>query len=116
MNLDEMKFGDLKKIACMFKTAGTEQATECCEEQLGRHIVILQRGWIVVGDLIKKGSMYSLKKGAVIRSWGTSNGLGELALNGPLTGTKLDKISDGTWFHELTVIGAMPCQTNNWPL
>lgn len=83
---------------------------------LGRHIVILQRGWVVVGDLFKKGPMYSVKNGAVIRTWGTSEGLGELALKGPLSGTTLDKISDGTWFHELTVIGAMPCQTSNWPL
>ena len=98
------------------KKAAKKKVAKKNSSGLGRHIVILQRGWVVVGDLTKKGPMYYMKKGAVIRSWGTSEGLGELALKGPLSGTRLDKISDGTWFHELTVIGAMPCQTNNWPL
>jgi hypothetical protein len=79
----------------------------------GKHIVILQRGWVVVGDLFSEGSKYWIDNGSVIRSWGTSEGLGQLALNGPMSGTKLDKVTDGTWFHELTIVGAMPC-SKNW--
>ena len=80
---------------------------------LGKHVVILQRGWIVVGDLFKSNSKYWIDNGSVIRSWGTSEGLGELAIKGPLSGTKLDKLTDGTWFHELTIVGAIPC-SKNW--
>lgn len=78
-------------------------------ESLGKQIVILQRGWVVVGDLFKEGQKYWINNGAVIRRWGTSTGLGELALKGPLKDTILDPVTDGMWFHELTIIGAMPC-------
>ncbi len=82
-------------------------------ESLGKHIVILQRGWVVVGDLFKTESKYHINNGSVIRLWGTSEGLGQLAISGPLSGTRLDKVTDGTWFHELTIVGAMPC-SNKW--
>lgn len=56
-----------------------------------KRIVILQRGWVLVGDLAKVGQEYILSDASVIRVWGTAKGLGELALCGPLGSTKLDK-------------------------
>lgn len=65
--------------------------SKCCEKKhLGWRIVVLQRGWVVVGDVHQDGDEITVNDSSVIRSWGTSKGLGELALNGPLASTKLD--------------------------
>ena len=55
-------------------------------------ICVLERGWVMVGKLEKDGDEYHLIDGSVIRRWGTTEGLGELASKGPLPATKLDKI------------------------
>jgi len=54
-------------------------------------IVVLQRGWVVVGDYYQGEYENRLENASVIRKWGTSKGLGELALNGPQSKTELDK-------------------------
>lgn len=79
-----------------------------------KQIVILQRGWVVVGDysLTKDGECL-LTNAAVIRVWGTTKGLGELAENGPLTNTKLDTCPD-LRFHPLTVIARMDVNETAW--
>ncbi len=43
---------------------------------------VLQRGWVMVGEFSKVGSDCSLTNAAVIRYWGTTKGLGEIAENG----------------------------------
>lgn len=48
-------------------------------------IAILQRGWIFVGDYSQTGDIARLENASCIRRWGTKNGIGELALNGPLS-------------------------------
>jgi hypothetical protein len=76
-------------------------------------IVILQRGWVVVGKYSKKDSEITLTGGSVIRTWGTTKGLGELAFDGPLSGTKLDPIPETNW-HELTEIASIKCKAEKW--
>ena len=51
-------------------------------------IVVLTNGWVLVGKL--DGDM--LTDASVIRRWGTSKGLGELANYGPLKETILDRL------------------------
>ena len=53
-------------------------------------IAVLQRGWIVVGRYKEEGDFIILTNTSVIRRWGTTKGLGELAKNGALDGTVLD--------------------------
>ena len=57
-------------------------------------IVILQRGWVMVGRWHRDGDDITLTDASVIRRWGTSKGLGEL-VNGPLSGTTLDQAGAG---------------------
>ncbi len=76
-------------------------------------IVILQRGWVMVGRFQKDGSDCTLTNAYVIRRWGTSNGLGELAENGPLSETILDKTGI-VKFDYLTVIATIDCIENKW--
>jgi hypothetical protein len=52
-------------------------------------ICVMPRGWILVGNL--EGS--TLRNAKVIRQWGTTGGLGELAANGPTPSTKLDDLA-----------------------
>lgn len=77
-------------------------------------IVILQRGWVMVGRFERNGSDCKLRNSATIRTWGTTNGLGELAESGPLSGTKLDKNNGLVEFDYLTVIASIACREEKW--
>ncbi len=76
-------------------------------------IVILQRGWVMVGRFSQTGTSCLLEDAAVIRIWGTSRGLGEIALSGPTSKTILDKAGT-VRFHELTVVASLDCETDKW--
>lgn len=43
-----------------------------CSLNYGRQIVILQRGWVIVGKMTRTGNDCEVTEGAVIRRWGTS--------------------------------------------
>lgn len=77
-------------------------------------IVILQRGWCLVGRFEKKGSECKLYDASVIRTWGTTKGLGELANDGPKTATKLDKCNGLVEFDYLTVVASIACDESKW--
>jgi len=77
-------------------------------------IVILPRGWNMIGYFSKEGTACKLEKAAVIRRWGTTAGLGELALKGPLSNTILDKCPLPVEFHELNVIATLCCSEDVW--
>ena len=77
-------------------------------------IVILQRGWCMVGVLERDGSECKLHNASVIRSWGTTKGLGEIAKNGPTEKTKLDKCYGTVEFDYLTVIASISCKDEVW--
>jgi len=77
-------------------------------------IVILHRGWVVVGRVFQSGCEVKIKNGAVIRVWGTTGGLGELAEKGPLAYTKLDKQSTTMIVHEAAIIAQLEVLQSKW--
>lgn len=77
-------------------------------------IVILQRGWCMVGRLERKENECKLYDASVIRSWGTTRGLGEIAEGGPTTSTKLDKCNGLVEFDYLTVVASISCNKDKW--
>ncbi len=77
-------------------------------------IVILQRGWIMVGYFERNGNDCKLSKASVIRSWGTTKGLGEIAVGGPTSTTKLDKCHGLVEFDYLTVVAQVACEESKW--
>jgi hypothetical protein len=77
-------------------------------------IVILQRGWVMVGKFERKGSDCKLHNASVIRSWGTTKGLGEIAANGPTSKTILDKTYGVVEFDYLTVVAALSVEESKW--
>ncbi len=77
-------------------------------------IVILQRGWVFVGRLERTGSDCKLHNASVIRVWGTTKGLGEIAMSGPTSSTKLDIASGLVEFDYLTVVASISCNSAAW--
>lgn len=78
-----------------------------------KQIVVLQRGWVVVGDVEKTPDEVKISNASVIRRWGTTQGLGELADKGVTSKTVLDKCSD-VIVHPLSVVLYMNVNPKNW--
>jgi len=76
-------------------------------------IVVLHRGNIVVGRYSREGSEVIVRDAAVIRRWGTTRGLGELAAEGPLANTVLDPCGI-VRAHELAVVLTIDCEADKW--
>jgi len=76
-------------------------------------ILVLQRGWVVVGETKKEGSEVVVGKSSVIRRWGTTKGLGEIALGGPTADTVLDPAGT-VRVHELAVVMTIDCDAEKW--
>jgi hypothetical protein len=76
-------------------------------------IVILQRGWVMVGEYSRVENDCFLKNCSTIRKWGTSRGLGQIAMEGPTSETILDKQPD-TEFHILTIVASIKCDASKW--
>ncbi len=77
-------------------------------------IVILQRGWVMVGKLERNGSECKLHQASVIRNWGTTKGLGEIAKTGPTPSTKIDKCNGLVEFDYLTVVASICVNEESW--
>lgn len=79
-----------------------------------RKIVILPSGWVFVGLWEEVGKRVILTQSACIRKWGTTIGLGQLAIAGPQKETILDPA--GTVSFQLgTEIASLECLSDNWP-
>jgi hypothetical protein len=75
-------------------------------------IVILQRGWNVVGRYVEDGDEVTITDASVIRVWGTSKGLGQL-VDGPTSSTKLDKAGT-VRAHRGAVVATIDCVEESW--
>ena len=85
--IDDLTYGELKSIAAMFAS----QPLLPSSIKHGIQIVVLDRGFVYVGDVTIDADFVYIENASNIRVWGTSKGLGEL-VDGPLPTTKLDKV------------------------
>ena len=93
---------------------GIKYISEEKNNNLPIKIVILQRGWVVIGRYSEEeNDMCVLTDAYVIRRWGTSDGLGQLALKGKQSETKLEKTGI-IKFHKLTSVGFIDADFNIW--
>lgn len=77
-------------------------------------ILVLQRGWVVIGDLVAEDEKrVRLENASVIRRWGTTKGLGQLALEGPQKATVLDPCGS-VEAHPLAIVFRLPCEAATW--
>lgn len=91
------------------RTQGVQQAPKNSNIK----IVILQRGWVMIGRWSEDEDNCSLDDAYVIRRWGTDSGLGQLALEGKQSETKLEKTGHVD-FHRLTVVSTINCKDELW--
>jgi hypothetical protein len=54
------------------------------------HILVVEAGWVFAGVLHECDDEFVLTDAVNIRRWGTTRGLGELAMTGPTSETQLD--------------------------
>lgn len=81
---------DQQLIELLLKAAlGQQSQTAPQGTPTGQHIVVLDRGFVYVGNITVDDEWVHIADARNIRVWGTRNGLGELR-NGPLPDTKLD--------------------------
>jgi hypothetical protein len=71
-----------------------------------KKILVLNHGWVVVGDVTQEGTTVVVNDASVIRRWGTVSGLGQLALEGKQANTVLDPCGT-VRVHERNVVLAM---------
>jgi hypothetical protein len=78
-------------ITAILKIAlGEQSKPQQSQNPSGQHIVVLDRGFVYVGEITVDPEWVRIDCARNIRVWGTKQGLGELR-NGPLTETKLDE-------------------------
>lgn len=77
-------------------------------------IAVLDRGWVFVGRATESPSALTLQSADCIRYWGTTRGIGQLALEGPQSGTKLDPAGTVT-VPRTAVIALIDASADKWP-
>ena len=77
------------------------------------HIVVVESGWVFAAVLDSTEDHLRASECAVIRTWGTTNGLGELALKGPTKETVLDMCTI-TFIPKSKVLFTMECTPVVW--
>ena len=86
MNIELHELAALLRGSVPATTAGQSSIT-------GQHIVVLDRGFVYVGNVTIDGDFLRVTNAKNIRYWGTKNGLGELR-EGPTKDTKLDNVGE----------------------
>jgi len=80
-------------------------------------LFVLREGFVVVGDATQDTSdwmVWTLKRCAIVRRWGTTAGFGELAMKGPLPETILDPLPDGWQISKADIKMSGPCNEKKW--
>lgn len=109
MDINNLTIGQARELASLF--GNSQPAKAIVPPSL--KIAILQRGWICIGIYSQSGSECFLEQAKVIRVWGTTAGIGELALNGPTSKTVLDD-AGLVRFHELNAVAVIDCDAEKW--
>jgi hypothetical protein len=98
---------DHKVIAEPERSSGANEGVK-----METRIVVLQRGWVVVGNFAQDGEEVVVTKAKVIRRWGTTKGLGEL-VDGPKENTVLDPAGE-VRANKLAVVLTVQCNPEAW--
>ena len=112
-NMDELTVAEVCEIATTFARLAPK-TSQAVPSEPDMRIVILQRGWVVVGKYRQEGTNVTIASAQIIRRWGTTRGLGELASEGPKPDTVLDPAGT-VRCHALTVIATLDCEAEAWP-
>ena len=111
-NIENLTIKEAREIACLF-SAASKPSTSCATVDGGVRIVVLQRGWVVVGHYYAEGDQVRIEKCSVIRLWGTTRGLAQLANEGPQPNTKLEDCAT-VRVHALAIVCSFDCNQEKW--
>ena len=76
-------------------------------------IVVIEAANLLVGEVAVGNSVVTVTNASVIRRWGTTKGLGEIAMGGPTKETILDKL--GIAHVQLSkVLFIIDCEQSKW--
>lgn len=78
-----------------------------------KQIIILHRGFVFLGDVTRDGDQCTIRNAFNVRRWGTTKGLGELAMEGKKTNTVLDP-AGVVRFNQSAEVGAIDCNAEVW--
>ena len=93
MNLGELSISQLTKLAGVLMEQ-TPQHTCCSNAYPSFGILVLNRGFVYVGELEFDEHKCILRNGSHVRVRGATKGLGQLSREGPQLHTKLDLVAD----------------------
>ena len=83
----------------------------------GRYLLVCDMGFVLIGDVFPHPSDWQrviVDHCATVRQWGTTRGLGQLALEGPQPETILDYEGNGVDVLRATILRAIPCNETAW--
>jgi hypothetical protein len=80
---------------------------------VGKQVVILDRGFVYVGDVTLSDGWVTIENASNVRRWGTNRGLGELASKGPQANTQLDP-TPTIRAPVKSLIGMIECEAAQW--
>jgi len=89
IDIDNLTIKQVRELQAILATKADVLVTG---RDLGKQIVVLDRGFVYVGDVTLNGEYVHLTNAQNIRRWGTTKGLGEL-LEGPLSNTVSDPVN-----------------------
>ncbi|WP_181242663.1 DUF6948 domain-containing protein [Caulobacter vibrioides] len=79
----------------------------------GLSLVVADRGFVWVGETVTTQDWVEIKNARCVRRWGTTKGLNQLAVEGPLSGTQLDAPAD-IKVNRKALIAIIPCEAEKW--
>jgi len=94
----ELSMSDLRELV-----GGSHQPPTPTTMHGGYKIVVCQRGFVYAGDVTLSGQYLIIENAVNLRVWGTTKGLGELALTGATPDTRADDCGT-VRVHELAVV------------
>ena len=106
-NIESLTIGEARELAALF---GNHQAPKPAQN-MGLQIVVADRGFVYVGQTVVNGDMVTITDARNIRKWGTTKGIGQLALSGPTNDTVLDAAGEVV-VPLKAVIHFIKCKTN----
>jgi len=68
-----------------------------------KEIIVAHRGWVFIGDVSEDSENVVISNALNIRRWGTTKGLGQLAIDGPQHNTVTDEYGT-VKIHKLSVV------------
>ena len=76
-------------------------------------IICCHRGFVFVGMVEDAETEVVIRKASCVRRWGTTSGLGEIAIGGPTDKTVLD-FAGTVRVHPLSIVFRIDCEASRW--